>query len=74
MFCSIFWESKNFEGKTDKVEQWYGTAYSIEKISGPLIQVCRLIVILFLLEMCISITNLGETFKKLGKIQFYPCI
>ncbi|XP_022982829.1 insulin-degrading enzyme-like 1, peroxisomal [Cucurbita maxima] len=34
----IFWESKNFEGKTDKVEQWYGTAYSIEKISGPLIQ------------------------------------
>ncbi|XP_031738679.1 insulin-degrading enzyme-like 1, peroxisomal isoform X2 [Cucumis sativus] len=34
----IFWESKKFEGKTDKVEKWYGTAYSIEKVSGPLVQ------------------------------------
>ncbi|KAE8651155.1 hypothetical protein Csa_001022 [Cucumis sativus] len=34
----IFWESKKFEGKMDKVEKWYGTAYSIEKVSGALVQ------------------------------------
>ncbi|GMN54728.1 hypothetical protein TIFTF001_023858 [Ficus carica] len=34
----IFWESKNFENQTDMVEQWYGTAYSIEKITGSMIQ------------------------------------
>ncbi|KAK8473442.1 hypothetical protein PHAVU_001G133200 [Phaseolus vulgaris] len=34
----IFWESKNFEGLTDKVEPWYGTAYSLEKITGSAIQ------------------------------------
>ncbi|CAK8543240.1 unnamed protein product [Lathyrus sativus] len=34
----IFWESKSFEGHTDKVEPWYGTAYSIEKITPSTIQ------------------------------------
>ncbi|KAL2320760.1 hypothetical protein Fmac_029729 [Flemingia macrophylla] len=34
----IFWESKKFEGLTDKVEPWYGTAYSIEKITASAIQ------------------------------------
>ncbi|XP_004493495.1 insulin-degrading enzyme-like 1, peroxisomal isoform X1 [Cicer arietinum] len=34
----IFWESKSFEGHTDKVEPWYGTAYSIEKITASAIQ------------------------------------
>ncbi|MBA0607188.1 hypothetical protein Godav_019530, partial [Gossypium davidsonii] len=34
----IFWESKKFEGLTDKVEPWYGTAYSIEKVSPSTIQ------------------------------------
>ncbi|CAJ2671458.1 unnamed protein product [Trifolium pratense] len=34
----IFWESKGFEGHTDKVEPWYGTAYSIEKITPSAIQ------------------------------------
>ncbi|KAL2952719.1 hypothetical protein AAZX31_19G126700 [Glycine max] len=34
----IFWESKKFEGLTDKVEPWYGTAYSLEKITGSAIQ------------------------------------
>lgn len=34
----IFWESKKFEGHTDKVEPWYGTAYSIEKITASVIQ------------------------------------
>ncbi|GAB4843855.1 Insulin-degrading enzyme-like 1, peroxisomal [Ancistrocladus abbreviatus] len=34
----IFWESKNFEGQTDLVEPWYKTAYSIEQISGSVIQ------------------------------------
>ncbi|CAJ1911887.1 unnamed protein product [Sphenostylis stenocarpa] len=34
----IFWESKCFEGLTDKVEPWYGTAYSLEKITGSMIQ------------------------------------
>lgn len=36
----IFWESKNFEGNTDKVEPWYGTTYSIERITSSTIQVC----------------------------------
>ncbi|KAK9671052.1 hypothetical protein RND81_12G003500 [Saponaria officinalis] len=34
----IFWESKKFEGKTDSTEPWYGTAYSLERISGSVIQ------------------------------------
>lgn len=34
----IFWESKSFEGHTDKVEPWYGTAYSIEKITASTIE------------------------------------
>ncbi|XP_054810331.1 insulin-degrading enzyme-like 1, peroxisomal isoform X2 [Prosopis cineraria] len=34
----IFWESKNFEGHTDKVEPWYGTAYSIERITSSTIE------------------------------------
>ncbi|GKV32547.1 hypothetical protein SLEP1_g41143 [Rubroshorea leprosula] len=34
----IFWESKKFEGLTDMVEPWYGTAYSIEKATTSMIQ------------------------------------
>ncbi|CAB4317113.1 unnamed protein product [Prunus armeniaca] len=41
----IFWESKKFEGQTNMVEPWYGTAYSIEKITGPMIQGYGVIVI-----------------------------
>ncbi|KAE9466051.1 hypothetical protein C3L33_02043, partial [Rhododendron williamsianum] len=36
--CRIFWESTKFEGHTDKTEPWYGTAYSVEKITGSIIQ------------------------------------
>ncbi|GLT96008.1 hypothetical protein SLE2022_136580 [Rubroshorea leprosula] len=38
MFDRIFWESKKFEGLTDMVEPWYGTAYSIEKVTTSRIQ------------------------------------
>ncbi|XP_024035217.1 insulin-degrading enzyme-like 1, peroxisomal isoform X2 [Citrus clementina] len=34
----IFWESKQFEGKTEMVEPWYGTAYSVENINESIIQ------------------------------------
>ncbi|XP_024981042.1 insulin-degrading enzyme-like 1, peroxisomal isoform X2 [Cynara cardunculus var. scolymus] len=34
----IFWESTNFEGHTDLTEPWYGTAYSVEKITDSIIQ------------------------------------
>ncbi|ONK75239.1 uncharacterized protein A4U43_C03F14810 [Asparagus officinalis] len=34
----VFWESKKFEGCTDLVEPWYGTAYSINKITASTIQ------------------------------------
>ncbi|KAG2683491.1 hypothetical protein I3760_10G032700 [Carya illinoinensis] len=34
----IFWESKKFEGHTDKVEPWYGTAYSVEKVTPSMIE------------------------------------
>ncbi|KFK34996.1 hypothetical protein AALP_AA5G220700 [Arabis alpina] len=34
----IFWKSNNFEGQTDKVEPWYNTAYSLEKITISTIQ------------------------------------
>ncbi|PKA63852.1 Zinc-metallopeptidase, peroxisomal [Apostasia shenzhenica] len=34
----IFWESKSFEGCTDSVEPWYGTKYSVQKISPSTIQ------------------------------------
>ncbi|KAK9921956.1 hypothetical protein M0R45_030448 [Rubus argutus] len=34
----IFWESKKFEGHTNMVEPWSGTAYSMERITGSMIQ------------------------------------
>ncbi|XP_010523876.1 PREDICTED: insulin-degrading enzyme-like 1, peroxisomal [Tarenaya hassleriana] len=34
----LFWESKKFEGQTDKVEPWYNTAYSVENITSSTIQ------------------------------------
>ncbi|CAL9246037.1 unnamed protein product [Arabidopsis halleri] len=34
----IFWKSNKFEGQTDKVEPWYNTAYSLEKITKFTIQ------------------------------------
>ncbi|KAL3755299.1 hypothetical protein ACJRO7_002362 [Eucalyptus globulus] len=34
----IFWESKSFEGLTDMMEPWYGTAYSMNRISTSTIQ------------------------------------
>ncbi|KAL3533780.1 hypothetical protein ACH5RR_007301 [Cinchona calisaya] len=34
----IFWESKKFEGTTDSSEPWYGTSFSVEKITGSEIQ------------------------------------
>ncbi|GLT37044.1 hypothetical protein SLA2020_113820 [Shorea laevis] len=34
----IFWESEKFQGHTDMVEPWYGTAYSIEKVTTSMIQ------------------------------------
>ncbi|XP_010057157.2 insulin-degrading enzyme-like 1, peroxisomal [Eucalyptus grandis] len=34
----IFWESKSFEESTDMVEPWYGTAYSMSRISVSTIQ------------------------------------
>ncbi|EOY09245.1 Insulinase (Peptidase family M16) family protein [Theobroma cacao] len=34
----IFWKSKKFEGDTDKVEPWFGTAYTVEKITTSMIQ------------------------------------
>ncbi|XP_059309269.1 insulin-degrading enzyme-like 1, peroxisomal isoform X2 [Lycium ferocissimum] len=34
----IFWESTKFEGNTSMTEPWYGTAYSMEKVSGATIQ------------------------------------
>jgi len=36
--CNIFLRSSSFEGKTDKVAEWYETKYSIEKFSDSLIQ------------------------------------
>ncbi|THF95862.1 hypothetical protein TEA_024513 [Camellia sinensis var. sinensis] len=38
LFIRIFWESTKFEGHTDKIEPWYGTAYSVEKITVSMIQ------------------------------------
>ncbi|XAR69465.1 Insulysin [Bertholletia excelsa] len=34
----IFWESTKFEGFTNMTEPWYGTAYSVEKITSSMIQ------------------------------------
>ncbi|CAM8944316.1 unnamed protein product [Rhodiola kirilowii] len=34
----MFWASKKFEGHVDMVEPWYGTAYSLDKISLSTIQ------------------------------------
>ncbi|KAL1225571.1 Insulin-degrading enzyme-like 2 [Cardamine amara subsp. amara] len=34
----IFWKSNKFEGQTEKVEPWYNTAYSLEKITEFTIQ------------------------------------
>ena len=31
--------SKAFQGKTDKIEQWYGTEYSLERIPEAQIKV-----------------------------------
>ncbi|KAA8517091.1 hypothetical protein F0562_017384 [Nyssa sinensis] len=38
----IFWESTKFEGHTNKIEPWYGTAFSVEKITGSMIQIMGL--------------------------------
>ena len=37
--CRIFWASKKFEGNTDMSEPWYGTSFSVEKITSCQIQV-----------------------------------
>ncbi|KAJ4782702.1 Insulin-degrading enzyme [Rhynchospora pubera] len=34
----IFWESKKFEGSTDLTEPWYGTSYSVQKITPDTIK------------------------------------
>ncbi|KAK9169838.1 hypothetical protein Syun_001978 [Stephania yunnanensis] len=34
----IFWESKKFEGHTNMVEPWYGTAYSVMQLTDSLIR------------------------------------
>ncbi|XP_019084921.1 PREDICTED: insulin-degrading enzyme-like 2 isoform X1 [Camelina sativa] len=34
----IFWKSNKFEGETDKVEPWYNTPYSLEKMTKFTIQ------------------------------------
>ncbi|KAL6530464.1 Insulin-degrading enzyme-like 1, peroxisomal [Orobanche minor] len=34
----IFWESTKFEGVTNSTEPWYGTAYSVERLSGSTIE------------------------------------
>ncbi|XP_027173637.1 insulin-degrading enzyme-like 1, peroxisomal [Coffea eugenioides] len=34
----VFWESTNFEGHTDMIEPWYGTAFSVEKLTSSMIQ------------------------------------
>lgn len=38
-FCRITLIAKLFEGKTDLVEEWYGTEYSVNKISHNYIEV-----------------------------------
>jgi hypothetical protein len=39
LFVRIFWESKKFEGLTDLAEPWYGTSYSVQKITSDTIKV-----------------------------------
>lgn len=39
MFYRIFWESTKFEGIADLKEPWYGTAYSIERLTGSTTEV-----------------------------------
>ncbi|KAK1366199.1 insulin-degrading enzyme-like 1, peroxisomal [Heracleum sosnowskyi] len=34
----VFWSSMKFEGQTDKTEPWYGTAYSLEKITRSVVE------------------------------------
>lgn len=34
----VFWESKKFEGCTDLIEPWYGTTYSVDKVTASTIQ------------------------------------
>jgi len=34
----IFWASKQFEGQTNEIEPWYGTAFSVEKIKDDLVK------------------------------------
>ena len=59
LFIRIFWESKQFEGKTEMVEPWYGTAYSIENINESIIQVRCLIlnIIWFIILVIITVVN-----------------
>ena len=35
---NIFFRSKSFEGKTDKVEQWYSTKHSVEDFTEEFFQ------------------------------------
>ncbi|XP_073016087.1 insulin-degrading enzyme-like 1, peroxisomal [Primulina eburnea] len=34
----IFWESTKFEGFTDSIEPWYGTAYTVERLAGSTVE------------------------------------
>ncbi|XP_051150110.1 insulin-degrading enzyme-like 1, peroxisomal isoform X2 [Andrographis paniculata] len=34
----IFWESSKFDGQTNLIEPWYGTAYSVEQLAGSTIE------------------------------------
>lgn len=34
----VFWSSMKFEGQTDKTEPWYGTTYSLEKITRSVVE------------------------------------
>ncbi|XP_073298243.1 insulin-degrading enzyme-like 1, peroxisomal [Primulina huaijiensis] len=34
----IFWESTKFEGFTDSIEPWYGTAYTVERLTGSTVE------------------------------------
>jgi len=44
-FCDrIFWASKQFEGQTNEIEPWYGTAFSVEKIKDDLVKVGKIVI------------------------------
>ena len=34
----IFWASKQFEGQTNEIEPWCGTAFSVENINDDLVK------------------------------------